>query len=57
MQLHTNIKQLGFREYKLILEKGQLAGTDEDKDKVMNILASQIDNQKITLKKPEEKKN
>jgi hypothetical protein len=55
MQLNTNDKQLYFREYKFILDGNQLAGTDQDRDKVMSILESQIDNQNITLKKPEEK--
>jgi hypothetical protein len=56
MQLDTNVGQLDSREYKLILDASQLTGTDKDRDEIMSVLEGQIDKQKITLKKPEEKK-
>ena len=56
MQLNTNTKQLDFREYKLILDKRGLAGKEQDRDKVMSILESQMDNQKTTLKNQMKKK-
>jgi hypothetical protein len=51
MQINTNTMQIGFREYKLILDPSQFTGTDNDKVKILSILKSQIRDQKIIFEK------
>ena len=51
MQLNTKIKQIEFREYKLVFNASQFTGTDKDIDKILGVLESQLKNQELTFEK------
>ena len=56
MQTNVNEMQLNSREYKIILDATAFTSIDDAKEKVLQILESQLATQKITFRKKDTKR-